>query len=177
MVNVATIARPYAQAVFATGEDKNAWQGFLDAFSDMIENTHFLKWASHPKTPQNSVIDVLDQVVDKFFDASSSMRGFSRAILDKKRLAAVPEICHQFKALCLKQLKKMDVSVETPFLLDDQQIQALGKQLEHSFAQGIVLHQTIKPELIGGIRLKFGDAVLDFSVQNTLSKMQQDLLA
>jgi len=177
MVNVATIARPYAQAVFAIGEDKNTWQGFLDAFSDMIENTHFLKWASHPKTPPSSVIDVLDEVVDQFFAASSSMRGFTRAILDKKRLVAVPEICRQFKALCLKQLKKIDVSVETPFLLDDQQIQTLEKQLAHSFGQGVVLHQTINQALIGGVKLKFGDTVLDFSVQNTLEKMKQDLLA
>ena len=105
-------------------------------------------------------------------------KNFLRAVIENGRLAALPEIAAQFRALKNAQSGSSDAVVYSAFPIDDAALadvsavagKALRPQAERHGASW-------SPSLIGGIRVVVGDEVLDTSVKARLEQMKVALTA
>lgn len=171
MAEIATIARPYAEALFkATSKDLNGAAVWVDALSAVAQNEQLQQFADSPKASTDQVFDLIAGVAK--VDLPEAAKNFLRMVIENGRLSALPEMATQFRALKNAQSGSSDAIVHSAFPIDAAALADLGKTLEAQFKRKLNLSVVLQPELIGGIRVVVGDEVLDTSVKARLQQMK-----
>lgn len=176
MAEIATIARPYAEALFkAAGAQAAALSAEVGALAAVAADEQLRQFADNPKTSPEQVFGVVAGVINQ--PLSAAAQNFLRTVLDNGRLAALPEIASQFHALVNAQSGVSDALIESAFPIEPSQLPEVVATLEQRFARKLNARVEVRPELIGGIRVSVGDEVLDASVKARLDQMKVALTA
>jgi len=176
MAELATIARPYAEAFHqAAGADAAALKPQLDALAAVAGNEQLRQFADDPKAQPAQVFDVIVGVAGVALDPRSA--NLLRAVIDNGRLAALPEVAAQYQVLVNAGTGVSDATIESAFPIEGAQLTEVVATLERRFARKLNATVHIVPELIGGIRVVVGDEVLDTSVKARLQQMKSALTA
>ena len=180
MAELATIARPYAEALFqaAAGQDAQAVGEQLAALTGVAGDPDLRHFAGHPKVADKLVFNVVSDVLArKSIVLQPLVQNFLQSLLENGRLAVLPEIAAQYKALNNARSGVSDAIVYSAFPIDDAALAAVVGSLEKRFGRKLKAQVEIDPELIGGIRAVVGDEVLDTSVKARLEQMKAALTA
>jgi len=176
MAEIATIARPYAEALFkAQATDLAGAATWIDELAAIAQNAQLLEFADSPKVSDAQLFDLISGVVKTTLPQAG--QNFLRLVIENRRLAAVPEIALQFRALKNAQSGTADATVFSAFPIDAAALADLSTTLEKSFARKLNLRVEIDVSLLGGIRVVVGDEVLDTSVKARLEQMKAALTA
>ena len=174
MAELATIARPYAEALFKAGGDAAAAEQ-LSALGAVSADPQLLQFAGDPKADAGQVYDVLAGVAK--IALTPSVQSLLKAVIDNGRLVALPEIAQQFHALVNAKSGVSDAAIYSAFPIDAAQLADVKAALEKRFGRKLDAKVTVEPGLIGGIRVVVGDEVLDTSVKARLEQMKLALTA
>lgn len=179
MAELATIARPYAEALFKTaGADLGGTAGWLDELAAIASNAQLLQYAGNPSVTAAQTFDVMAGVSESNkVMLSSAAKNFLRAVIDNGRISVLPEIASQFRALKNALSGSSDAVVHSAFPLDAGMLADLAVTLEKRFGRKLNLTVELEPELIGGVRIVVGDEVLDTSIKARLEQMKMALMA
>ena len=110
MAEIATIARPYAEALFkASGQDAAGAAAWLDALADVAANEQLRQFADNPKTTAQQVFDLIAGVLKAPLPAAG--QNFLRTVIDNGRLAALPEIATVIGPLLGRQAPALAAAV------------------------------------------------------------------
>ena len=176
MAELATIARPYAEALFkASAADLASASAWLDELAAIAAEPQLLQFADNPKATAAQVAELITGVAKTPLDAAA--RNFLATVIANGRLAALPEIANQFRALKNAQGGSSDAVVHSAFAIDGAQLDQVSAALEKRFGRKLNVSVQLEPELIGGIRVVVGDEVLDTSVKARLQQMKVALTA
>lgn len=176
MAEIATIARPYAEALFkASVSDLPAVALWLDELAAIAGNPQLLQFSDNPKVTANQVFDVIAGVAKSALPERA--KNFLRTVIENGRLAVLPEIAAQFRALKNAQGGSSDAVVYSAFPIDGAALADVAATLEKRFGRKLNVAVELQPELIGGIRVVVGDEVLDTSVKARLEQMKVALTA
>ena len=176
MAELATIARPYAEALFKSSKgDLEGAAQWLDALAVVAGNPQLLQFAGNPKVGDQQVFDVVADVVRVQLPPAG--QNFLRTVIENGRLAALPEIAHQFRVMKNAQSGSSDAVVYSAFPIATDQLGRVAQVLEKRFGRKLNLSVQEDPSLIGGIRVVVGDEVLDTSVKARLEQMKVALTA
>ena len=177
MAELATLARPYAEALFqvACGGDLQQATAQIDALAAVAGNAQLRQFADTPKTDGTQVFNLVTSVVDT--PLSDASKNLLRIVIDNGRLAVLPEIAAQFRALVNERSGVSDAIVYSAFAIEPDQLAELTQSLEKRFARKLTTTVQINPDLIGGVRVVVGDEVLDTSVKARLEQMRAALTA
>ena len=179
MAELATIARPYADALFkAQGADQATTAVRLDRLAALAENAQLLQFADSPKVDVAQVFDVMADVASKDNGLlPEAARNFLRIVIENGRLSALPEIASQFRSLKNAAGGTTDAVVFSAFPMDEQALSEVAAALEQRFGRKLDVKVELDPSLIGGIRAVVGDEVLDTSVKARLEQMKVALIS
>ena len=179
MAELATIARPYADALFkAQGTDLAATSLWLDRLAAVAQDAQLLQFADSPKASVDQVFDLMAGVASKDTDPLPvAARNFLRLVIENARLSALPEIAVQFRSLKNEAGGVTDAVVFSAFPLDEPALNEIAVALEKRFGRKLGIKLELDPSLIGGIRAVVGDEVLDTSVKARLEQMKMALIA
>ena len=176
MAELATIARPYAEALFksdvAAGGGAVAW---IDQLAAIAANGQVLQFAGNPKIDARQVFDLFHGLVEGELPAPA--RNFLQLLIANGRLGVLPEIAEQFRALTNARGGTTDATVHSAFPIEGAALAELSATLEKRFARKLNLSVVLEPGLIGGVRVVVGDEVLDTSVKARLQQMKIALTA
>jgi F-type H+-transporting ATPase subunit delta len=176
MAELATIARPYAEALFkATQSDLNAAAVWVEALQAIAQNPQLLQFSDNPKATNEQVFEVITGVAKVALPEMAT--NFLRTVIENGRLTALPEIAEQFQVLKNARSGSSDAVVYSAFEIDGAALADLTATLEKRFARKLNIAVHLQPELIGGIRVVVGDEVLDSSVKARLEQMKVALTA
>jgi F-type H+-transporting ATPase subunit delta len=176
MAEIATIARPYAEALFkAAGADAVATSVWLDELAAVAGNDQLRQFADSPKASDEQVFGVVSGVLKG--GLSPMGQNFLRTVIENGRMAALPEIADQFRALKNAQQGSSDAVVYSAFDMDGATLADLSGVLERRFGRKLNLQVERQPDLIGGVRVVVGDEVLDTSIKARLEQMKVALTA
>jgi F-type H+-transporting ATPase subunit delta len=176
MAELATIARPYAEALYKSARsDLNGTAQWLDALAAVASNAQLLQFADSPKVTDQQVFDVVADVAK--VPLPENGKNFLRAVIENGRLAALPEIATQFRALKNAQSGSSDAVVYSAFPIPADALGDVAGALEKRFGRKLNVTVQEDPSLIGGIRVVVGDEVLDTSVKARLEQMKVALTA
>ncbi len=178
MAETATVARPYAEAVFRladAGATLAAWSGTLGILAQVV---------AHPDMQE--CLDKFDltavQLRELFLslcpaELSAEARNFVQVLIEYDRLSLLPEIFEQFETFKNEREGVVDAQITTAFALEGAQLAELVADLEKRFKRKINPQVSIDHDLIGGVRVVVGDEVIDGSVRAKLDAMAAQLLA
>jgi len=176
MAELATIARPYAEALFkACAADPQAASGWLNQLADVASEPQLLQFAHSPNATTDQIVGVISGVVKTPLDAYA--QNFLQLVVANKRLAFLPEIASQFRALANAKGGSLDAVVYSAFPIEGAALAETAQLLEKRFGRKLNMVVALQPELIGGIRVVVGDEVLDTSVKARLEQMKVALTA
>jgi F-type H+-transporting ATPase subunit delta len=179
MAELATIARPYAEATFAAVRDAGVPAALaadlLDQIARIAESPALREVIGSPKVSARQLTELILGALPA--DVPSAVKNLVELLAENHRLPAAPQIAAQFRALKDEAEGRVEAVVTSAFPLEGEALESLVLALERKF--GRRLHPTVQvdPSLIGGVRVAVGDEVLDTSVRARLEQMKAALTA
>jgi F-type H+-transporting ATPase subunit delta len=176
MAELATIARPYAEALFQSAKaDLPAAAAWVEELAAIASQPQLQQFASSPKVTDQQVFDLVTGVAKSAL--SDQAKNFLRTVIENGRLSVLPEIAAQFRALKNALGGSSDATVFSAFVMDAAAVADITAVLEKRFGRKLNVSVQVDAELIGGIRVVVGDEVLDTSVKARLEQMKVALTA
>ena len=171
MAELATIARPYAEALYkASMADLSAAAAWLDELAAIGSHAQLLQFADNPKVSAEQVFQLITGIAKVKLPPMA--HNFLHAVIDNGRLSALPEIVAQFREHLNKQSGSSDAVVYSAYEIDAASLAQVKEALQKRFDRTLNVSVKLEPELIGGIRVVVGDEVLDTSVKARLDQMK-----
>lgn len=174
------VARRYARAVCELALS----QGCLPSVAADLEHLRaaFLESPALARTlasPSFTKVEqrgLLQRVLTRM-QVNTITSNFLMLMLDKRRIAALPEVCDEVRSLDDKHRGRLRVEVRSASALDILTIEALKFQVRKSTGKSeILMNEVVDPTLLGGIVTRIGDLVLDGSVRTRLVRMRRQLI-
>jgi F-type H+-transporting ATPase subunit delta len=177
MAELATIARPYAEAAYQVAKqfNVNAWGEQLEAFARITSDPALRQFAAAPQAQPAQVFEIIAAALT--VPLTQGIDGLLRTLIDNGRLTALPQVAEQFHRLLNADTGISEATVYSAFPLEVAPLSELQTILEKRFGRKLVLSVVVQPELIGGVRVVVGDEVLDTSVKARLAQMKTALIA
>jgi F-type H+-transporting ATPase subunit delta len=171
MAELATVARPYAEALFRVAQsgDMAAWSTLVSELAAIGANPDVQDFARNPNVSEAQVADAFASLVKSPMTAEA--KNFLNMLIENGRINLLPEIGAQFAMLKNAQEGAADAEITSAFDISPAQVSALVKTLEKKFGRKLNPTVTVDPSLIGGVRVVVGDEVLDTSVRAKLQQM------
>ncbi len=176
MAELATIARPYANAVFELAKRDNhleQWARMLAVLNATTQNETVALLLDSPDMPASAKAYRLAEVCGDELDDRG--KKFLQSLAEHDRLALIGEIREQFEALRAEEQKSLEVEVISAYPLSDSQGDALKQALNRKFDKEIAIESRVDQSLIGGAVIRAGDMVIDGSIRGKLQKLAENL--
>jgi len=175
MAELATIARPYAEALMKAAANGNAANlaAEVRALADVAANSQLRQFADNPKILPEQVFDLLTGVArapsgGSFGDASKNLL---RAVIDNGRLAVLPEIAGLFDAMRAEDERLVKATITSATPLGDDDVARLRASLVKRFGRDVEVSTAVDPSLIGGAVIDAGDVGIDGSLKTKLARL------
>jgi len=176
MAEAITVARPYADAVFALADSTSAlgkWSQTLAVMAAVAANPDIAAAIADPKLTS-------EQVSGLFAGACGDLpvegQNLLRALIENDRIAALPEIHESFEELKNEREGIVDAVITSAYPLDRGQLAEIIAVLEDRFKRKVRPQVETDANLIGGVRMQVGDEVIDGSVRGKLAGMAAALM-
>lgn len=171
------VARRYAQALFTTAlkhdivssveDDLNSIVGLMEA------DAHFKAFVVAPYTGREEKIQIVDRVFSDRITALTMQ--VLRIMLEKRREEEIGNIRDEFVTLRRQHEGVVFARVTTAEEMEPDQVKALQAKLEAILGKKIEAEYSVEPHLIGGIRVAYGNYILDGSIRGALSSLRDRL--
>ncbi|HEY5581660.1 MAG TPA: ATP synthase F1 subunit delta, partial [Rhodoferax sp.] len=116
MAELATIARPYAEALFkASLSDLDAAALWVEELEAIAKNPQLLQFSDNPNVTAAQVFDLVAGVAQRPLPAMA--QNFLRTVIENGRLSALPQIAAQFRAMKNAQSGSSDAVVYSAFAI------------------------------------------------------------
>ncbi|WGG50430.1 F0F1 ATP synthase subunit delta [Rugamonas sp. DEMB1] len=181
MAENATVARPYAEALFRVAQagkesfNLAAWSELVSELAQIGSHPEVQAFARNPKASESDVASAILALVKSPLNAEAN--NFLAMLIENGRISLLPEIGAQFHALKNSVEGAADADISSAFELSAAQVAELVATLEKKFSRKLKPAVTVDPTLIGGVRVVVGDEVLDTSVRAKLQQMRVALVA
>lgn len=174
--DVTTIARPYAEAVFARAvetEKLDLWSDMLALLDMALRDPGLSGLIANPKLDKLQKSELMLEIGGGRL--SDEGQNLVRLLIDNDRLLAVGEIATLYEARKAEHEGTLDVFVTSAFALKPAQEKRIADALKAKLGREIRISSVKDPSLIGGFRLRAGDLVIDGSISGQLNKLANEL--
>lgn len=178
MAEISTIARPYAEAVFALADQGGTlaqWSETLGWFASVAQAPEMSELFGDPKVNSTQIVGLFAAAAGAAAMPAEA-KGLLQMLSENKRLAALPAVRDQFEALKAEREGAIDAVIESAFPLEGGALDALVADLERRFKRKIRPQVSVVRELIGGAKITVGDKVIDGTVRGKLDAMNAGLM-
>ena len=175
------IARVYAESLFQLAEKAGGMTlvqtigAEFAALADAVTSDR--RFAEFLKTP----------VIDAKTREASLKRALAPAISDlllrfllvvnrKGRSGSIESIALAYDSLLQEKLGKVEVDVWTAGALGEDARRVIQQRVSAAIGKDAVLHAYVDPAMIGGIKLRIGDRLVDGSVASRLRSLHSTLV-
>ena len=172
------VSKVYGDALFSLALEENkldeVWEEVKLLSSALQENKEFTNMMTHPDMTQEKGLALLEEAFGG--KLSDVMIGFFQVLVKKGRFSEILSVLDYFQKEA-KEYKKIGVVyVTTPTGLTEEQKSSIVERLTQiSGYQSLEMNYVVDPGLLGGIRIRIGDRVVDNSIQTKLEEMTRSL--
>jgi F-type H+-transporting ATPase subunit delta len=164
--------RDYAQAIYELALEP--WTRQLSEVQKTLkENPSLRRALSDSATPPAERLSMLEQVSPR--DLTEQFRKFLGKLLEDGQVEQLGAILAEYERLTLRREELRQAYVTSAVALTDSEKQALRARLTEQYGSDLELHFDLDASLLGGIRLRVGDRVIDGSVAGKLAAMRDRL--
>ena len=175
---VSVVAETYARALFELASEAGTAEVVRDQLLEIArlvdENDDLAALLAHrlldPARRAASLRNLFEGQVEDVL-----MR-FLLVLNDKRRLEEIPGIAVSFDKRLKESRGEVDVQVITARPLSDEQLAGVRDQISSAIGKTAIVHETRDESLIGGLKIRIGDKLIDASVARQLRSLAHDLI-
>ena len=176
MAELATLARPYANAIFDIAKQDrllDRWSRTLAFLTSASADENVRRLLESPSASDEQKVHTLAQLCGD--DLGDKGRALISVLARNDRLGLFAEIGEQFEALRADEERTLEVEVVAAYELTPDQRQQLIDALGRRFEREIQLSSRVDTSLLGGAIIRAGDTVIDGSIRGKLDKLSETL--
>ena len=176
MAELATVARPYAEAVFKTALETSTLARVADglAFMAVMANDDAMRSTlMNPKVTATQKKELFAAIAGDKVDAT--LTNLFALLVDNRREVLVGSIAEQFDELKREHEKVLRARITSAQPLSDAQRADIVAALEKRYGKRIEADLDVDPDLLGGARVQIGDQVVHASVRDALAQLAASL--
>lgn len=145
----------------------------LFRFARLVESDHSLGWALDSDAPSASKRALVQDLLGST-SAQETLLLAQQAAAHPRGLRVAETLDNYGEVLAARQRRAVaEVVVARP--LQPQQQERLALALSRSYGRELVLHVTVDPDVVGGVRVQVGDEVMSGTLADRLSDVRRRL--
>ena len=172
MAELATVARPYAEAAFEAALERKslaATHEALQLLAAIAADPQAHSAIGNPKVSPAQKKELFDSVAGARLEEVA--RNLFSVLVDNHREELIGAIAEQFDALKHEHERVVRARITSARPLDDQQRADIVAALEKRYGKKVEAELDVDPSLLGGARVQVGDQVIHASVRDALAQM------
>jgi len=171
-VKSVTIARNYAEALFAAGP---GYGDVLDAVAGAIQADERIATAlQSPRVSKAAKGQILERALKG--EAPAEFVRFLQAVVRRGRQGLFAEIAQEYQSLLDTKLNRVHAGVTLSSEPDAKAQQQIVERLTKALGREVRAHFRADPRILGGVVVRVGDRILDGSVRRRLTAIQRRML-
>lgn len=177
-MSASRLAKRYAKALFSLGQEDDSFRQYgqeLEAFVGFCQkHSDFRETIANPVFAEEDRKEVLNFVL-KRGDFSNLIKHFLALLLEKNRIGAIEAISEYYTRLTdtASNIARAEITTARP--LKEEALKKIEQALEKLTSKTVRSHTSEDDSLIGGVKVKIGDLVLDGSVKAQLEGLKESL--
>jgi F-type H+-transporting ATPase subunit delta len=172
MAELATVARPYAEAAFESALEKDSLAKTAEGLAllaAIAADEQMRSVLSDPRVSARQKKDLFAAIEGDSLDEVST--NLLSLLLDNHRDELIGSICGQFDELKREHERVVKARITSAQPLEEAQRSAIVAALEKRYGKKVEAELDVDPELLGGARVQVGDQVIHASVRDALGQM------
>lgn len=174
------LGRVYATSLFGLAEAQGGQARIEDVAAELQQ---VLEVARQDRAFAEFLTSQILPVADRARSLDTIFRGrvsdltlrFLQVLNQKGRLGRLGTVVSALDELVQERFGRVEVDVFTVQPLERQQLQSIGERLHKVLGKEPVVHPYVDPGMLGGLKLRIGDQLIDASVQTRLRRIRQRL--
>jgi len=123
-----------------------------------------------PKTYALALLESTKGLSDK--KLTEVLKNFVQIVAGDHKLKQMPKIISEFTRLAKKEQGIQEIKIKSARKLDEKTVE----KIKNIFGKNTEATTEIEKEILGGIKIKTGDKILDVSLKTQLNKLKQTLI-
>lgn len=170
----------YARALFMCARETRSVDRVMEELSGLneewLKDEKFSYFLVHPLIGRDEKKSVIHRLLSGK-KCCDTIRNFLDMLIDNRRENLIHGVFLRYRDLYDEFKEKIRISVETAEPPSESERKILVKTLKSKFHEDVDIEITEKPELIGGILIKYRDRIYDYSLKGQLRMMSRKLAA
>jgi ATP synthase F1 delta subunit len=170
------IAQVYARALFEVARE----HGKLDEIREQLaqfaaalnEHRELAVFFFSPYFSQQEKQEALERVIQ---GADPIFINFLNLLIEKHRMPVIFRIRDAFERLWEEENRTLPVEITSAIELDQGTIEKIAKQIGERTGRKVKLATRVDPEILGGLVVRVGNAILDASIRNRLEQLRRQV--
>ena len=171
------IAVVYARSLFEVAQERDKLdlvREQLGEFADALdENRELQVFFFSPYFSTQEKIDGLEKTVS---GVEPVVMNFLKLLIEKHRMPILFRARRNYDALWEEENKLLPVQITSAVELDRQTVKQIGDRISEQTGRRVELSANVEPDILGGIVVQVGNAVLDASVRNRLEQLRKQVV-
>lgn len=168
-------ARRYARAVFELAHDEGqveTWGRHLAQVREVLSDPEVARVLTNPTiaTEQRMAL-----VADLFDGVEAT--NLAKLLIESNRVRDVEGIAEEFQRLADEAAGRVRATVTTAVELSPKDRDRVAEELSRRLGKEIHLDVLVDPSILGGLKLQYGDRLVDASVATRLQQLRRRLAA
>ncbi len=172
-----SVARRYAEALFEIAQETDnvdEMQKDLELIAETIDSYDELKsFMFHPLIPPREKRDVVNKLFGPH--VSEMVLNFLYVVIDKRRDTYIGAMAEEYKDMANEYKNVLFADLISAREVSDEDVQVLKEKVAAATGKSVDMEVSIDPSLIGGIKMRIGDRIIDASVKKKLELLRDDL--
>lgn len=172
-----SVARRYAEAFFGIAQEQNKidqYQQELEKMVQVIAETENLKeYLAHLLVPTKEKRELAGKIFSG--QVSDTTLNFLYLIIDKRRENYLAAIVQEYKEMAdeSRNIAKADLIAAQE--VSEEEVKILAEKLSASTGKTVQFRVLVDPSLIGGVKIRMGDQIIDGTVAKKLAMLKEQL--
>ena len=175
------VAGVYARSLYELADDAGGRAKVLEVAEELEQacelargNRSFREFLASPIVNSTRRGEALRRIFDG--RVTDLFLRFLLVLNGKRRLDHLEPIGEAYDRMVHEAFGRVEVDVYTPAQIDAAQVESLKKRIGAALRKEPVIHAYVDPDMIGGLRLRIGDQLIDGSVAGQVRRLRHSLL-
>ena len=176
MLENATIARPYATAVFELAQETGqveVWSAMLGLLSLVVSDNSLRALIANPKVSRAQLQELVFVVCGE--ELSGAGQNFVKVLVQAERLQYASYVKDLYEQMRAAAEGKVEVEVVTAYTLDERQQAGIADTISARLGKQVTVRTSVDETLIGGAVIRAGDSIIDASLRGRLGELRNEL--
>lgn len=174
-----SLALKYAKGLFIAAKELNkveeVGKELKELISQLKENLQVLEFLQSPIYPPEIKIEILQEVL-RYFKVSPELEKFLVLLVERRRIQYIEEIYLMYQALLDEEMGMARGEVISSYPLSEEEKRELEQALEELLKKKVVLDVKLDSEILGGVKVRVGDYVIDGTLKSQLSHFKEIII-